>query len=274
MKRTHYYLSQFFPSELKKLVDRKEDFETTRTSYTKTIKTDNYKILFNPDGDTDDRVLSLINKVRNDSKLYMESHNVTLPDTKILFIDMFDIPDSDEVIYKVDLTSAYWKKSLLDGIVTEETDDYLKSAFSDSTQKQIKSIRLKALGSLATRKEYEKYEQGISVEWEAKSQPTKKLYMNVCRSVDKTMQECKANVNGCVFYYWDCMFVKKEFSNQVIDFFRSKQFECKFEETRLQYERIGTKGYFISEVDGKMYMVESENRNLLNNIPHLNQIAQ
>lgn len=264
MARTHYYSSKFFGEEFRKLVDNKRDFELVRTSYTKKLIAKDYKIIFNNEGDTDDRVLSLINKVRCDAKRYIEENNVNIKDTKIYFLDLFDVPKSSEIICKIDITGAYWKKAILDGIVSEETNEYMINTFEDKTVKDIKKIRLKALGSLATRKEHEFYEEGKSVHWESKEQPTKRLYMNICRNIDEVMRECRLKVDGCVFYYWDCMFVRKEFGKQVIDFFRDKMFDCKMDETKLEYDKIGNKGYFTSTKDGKMYLVSSENRHLLN----------
>lgn len=266
-KRTNYYLSIFFNEEFKKLIDKRVDFEYIRTSFTKKLKTANHSIIFNNDGTGDDLVLSLINKVRNDAKKYLEINgDKIMDDERIYFLDMFDLPRENEIIVKVDLTSAYWKFAVMEGIVSQETNDFFNITFADRTGKEKKEIRLKALGSLATRKEIETFKQGKSVDWTTDEQPTKRLYMHVCRCVDRVMRECKLECDGCIFYYWDCMFVRKEYSRQVIDFFKSKQFECKSEETKLSYDEIGTKAYFTSEVDGKMYMVERENKDLLNDI--------
>lgn len=266
MAKVNYYLSQFFPEEFKSLIRRKQDFEYIRTSYTKKLKTKSSSIIFNPDGTGDDRILSLINKVRNDAKKYLKENESKLHNDKIYFLDMFAIPESEEIICKVDLTSAYWKQASIQGIISEDTIRYFNDTFSDRTGKELKSIRLKALGSLATRKEIETFEKGISVGWEIEEQPTKVLYMQICRKIDQVMRQCKTEVGGCIFYYWDCMFVRKEFSKQVIDFFLKKEFECKMEETKLTYDRIGTKGYFTSEIDNKMYMIEMENKHLLKNL--------
>lgn len=264
--KTNYYLSQFFQEEFNNLVNRKQDFEYIRTSYTKKLKTKSRNIIFNPDGTGDDRILSLINKVRNDAKKFISSNPDYVQKSQIYFLDMFEIPKEDEVICKVDLTSAYWKKAILEGIISEKTNEYFNQTFSDKTGKELKSIRLKALGLLATRKEVETFLKGKSVDWQIEEQPTKLLYMQICRHIDNLMRQCRAEIEGCVFYYWDCMFVKKQFSQDVINFFQSKDFECKTEETKLSYDKIGTKGFFTSEVDGKMYMVTFENKHLLEKI--------
>lgn len=266
-KRINYYLSIFFPEEFQKLIRTRADFEYIKTSFTKKLKTARHSIIFNNDGCGDDMLLSLINKVRNDAKRYLEANIEKIrSDERIYFLDMFDLPIGDEIIVKVDLTSAYWRFAVQEGIISKETNDFFNITFDDRSGKEKKEIRLKALGSLATRKEIETFKDGKSVDWEPHEQETKILYMHICRSVDNVMRECKHECNGCIFYYWDCMFVRKQYANDVINFFMSKQFECKSEETRLYYDEIGTRAYFTSEIDGKMYMVERENAHLLNNI--------
>lgn len=262
-RRTNYYLSTFFQPEFDKLIRSHKRFQYERTSYTRKLKTSHSSIIFNADGCGDSMILSLINQVRNDARKYLE-RNVDLPNTPIYFTEMFTVPHENEIIMKVDLTSAYWKQALRDEIVTEKTNQYFVDTFSDRTGKEQKSIRLKALGSLATRKEVETFDGGKSVSWEIDEQPTKQIYMNICRQIDNVMRECRQHCDGCVLYYWDCMFVKKQFAQDVINFFREKQFECKQEETRLSFDTIGTKSYFTSEIDGKMYMVQHNDKHLLN----------
>lgn len=270
-RRTNYYHSDFFPEEFQKLIKRKINFQFIRTSYTKKLKTKNSCIIFNDEGTGDDRILSLINKIRGDAKKFLEvnEHKIKSKE-KIFFLDIFEIPTEEEIIVKVDLTSAYWRLAILEGIISKETVEYFQEAFKDFTGKEIKKVRLKALGALATRKEIETFENGKSIEWEIDVEPTKPLYMYICKQIDKVMRECKHECEGCMFYYWDCMFVRKEFSKDVIDFFASKEFECKSEETRLTYDEIGTSGYFTSEVDGKMYSVRLEDKKLLNKYQILN----
>lgn len=264
--KTRYYLPQYFGEEFARAVNSKADFTYERTSYTRKIKYDSHTIIFNQEGRMDDRILSLINKVRKDANKYMAENNTKVADSKIFFLDLFSIPKSEDIITKVDITSAYWKQSVMSGIVSAETDAFLNETFKDYTAKKIKEARLKALGSLATRKEVETYSEGKVVDWEIIEQPTKGLYMNICRNIDQLMRKCRIQVDQCIFYYWDCMFVPKGFSQQVIDFFRDKGFECKSEDTSLTYDKVGTKGWLTSEVDGKMYLVSSENRNLLKQI--------
>lgn len=266
-RRNQYYLIDFFNDEFRKLVAQRRSFEYIRTSYTKKLKTNSQTIIFNNDGIGDDMILTLINKVRNDAKRFIERNpHVIHNSERIHFLDMFELPNDDEIIVKVDLTSAYWRLSLLEGIVSNETNDFFETTFADRTGREKKQARLRALGALATRKEIETFENGKSISWEIEEQQTKQLYMHICRRIDNVMQECRFKCDGCIFYYWDCMFVRKQYENDVIKFFQSKQFECKSEETRLSYDTIGTRGFFTSECDGKMYMVAQENESLLHKL--------
>lgn len=264
-RKTQYYLVNFFQEEFKKLIDAKKSFEYIRTSFTKKLKTERQTIIFNNDGIGDDLILSLINRVRKDAIKFMEANEHKINDNeKIYFLDMFSLPVENEITVKVDLTSAYWRFSKLENVITKETDDYFNTTFADRTEKERKEIRLKALGSLATRKQIETFENGKSVNFEVDEQQTKRVYMHVCRQVDKIMRDCAFSCEGCIFYYWDCMFVRKQYEKEIIDFFRAKQFECKTEETYLSYDKIGTKEFFFSECDGKMYMVEKGDEKLVN----------
>lgn len=264
-RKAKYYHEDFFHEEFVKLKRRGIDFEYIKTSYTKKLKTKHSTIIFNSDGIGDDMMLSLINKVRGDAKKFLEKneHKILSNKDRIFFLDIFEIPQEEEIIVKVDLTSAYWKLAIMEGIVSKETADYFNETFKDRTEKERKGIRLKALGSTATRKEIEIFEKGKSIDWLVETETTKPLYMYICKQIDKIMQGCRHECNGCIFYYWDCMFVRKEYSKDVIDFFLSKDFECKSEETRLTYDEVGTHAFFTSEVDGKMYVVKMEDEKLL-----------
>lgn len=264
MARVNYYISTFFHEEFHKLIRKKMDFEFIRTSYTKKLKTKSHITIFNPEGTGDEMILSLINKIRKDAAKYLELNSLS-GTGRIDFLKLFEIPKEDEVIMKVDLTSAYWRQSLLDGIISQETNNYFSETFKERSGKELKGIRLKALGSLATRKEIEVYEKGKSVDWMAEEEPTKPLYMDICRKIDELMRQCKVEISGCIFYYWDCMFIRKSFAKDAIEFFKNRGFECKMEETSLTYDIIGNKGYFTSEIDNKMYMVSEENKEILTN---------
>lgn len=266
-RRNQYYLINFFHEEFEKLIKQKRSFEYIRTSFTKKLKTSNQTIIFNNDGVGDDLVLSLINRVRKDAKSYMQlNEHVIRDEERIYFLDMFELPVENEIIVKIDLTSAYWKFARNEKIISDETNAFFETTFVDRSGKEKKEIRLKALGALATRKEIETFENGTSIDWTISEQETKRLYMHICRRIDNMMQECRHACDGCIFYYWDCMFVRKQYERDVINFFMSKQFETKTEETRLSYDKIGTRGFFTSECDGKMYMVEQNDETLLEKI--------
>lgn len=113
--KTRYYLPEHFQEEFNRALFSGLDFIYERTSYTKKLKYDSHTIVFNTEGRMDDRILSLINKVRNDAANYMLLHGNDLPTSKIFFLDLFDIPKESEIITKVDITKAYWKQAMMGG---------------------------------------------------------------------------------------------------------------------------------------------------------------
>lgn len=253
------------------IIKRKIDFEIHKTNYTRKIKLPSGKIiLFNETGEKDLLVLSMINKVKADAKKYLDiSINNHYSSNKIYFFDLFDNPEKYDILYKVDLKAAYWTYALKKGIISEQTNSFFLESYKDKTYKQAKQARLKALGSLATTKHIIKYHKGIpDFEHETiTTEPTKFLYMDICRGIDEIIRECIEEIEGCIYYYWDCIFVRGEFKDEVIEFFKNKQFDVGIGSTKIDYVPIGHGGYLLSqEFDSgktKMYMVRKEKKHLL-----------
>ena len=87
--------------------------------------------------------------------------------------------------------------------------------------------------------------------------------MNICKGIDNIMKECSINIDGCIYYYWDCIFIKKKFEEQAINFFKSKRYDVGINETRLEYVNIAGNGFLCSQSDGKIYMTKKENKKLI-----------
>lgn len=277
--KNYYYHSKYFEDKFSKLKNSGQRFTLISTTYTKKIITETCKIFFNNEGSSDDRLLGLINLVRNDAKLYLQNGGICR-NTHIDFFNLFEVPDNNDIICKVDIRSAYWKAALQNLIIQLRTNEAHKKMFekqdinedfdqfTERKNETSKSSRLKALGSLATTK--------ITTTYENKKQygdqivdvsPTKQIYLEVCRIVDDLMKECVGEVQGCVYYYWDCIFVKKKFSQDAIEFFRKKNFETRMDETKLEFIKLNNDvGYLLSMSDDKMYMTKRENKHLLENI--------
>jgi len=246
--------------EIKK---EKRSFKLQKTTYSRIITINNKKIIFNDKGETDYKTLALISKVRKDAKRflkYKEWNSVSYID----FFNMLNIPNSNEVISKVDIKAAYWSYAKMNNVISEQTDQYLKEKFVEHSYEFTKQARLKALGSLATTKRTIHYVNGIlDYEEEPITQPTKPIYMNICKGIDDIMKECSVNIDGCIYYYWDCMFIKKKFEEQALNFFKSKRYDVGINETRLEYINISGNGFLCSQSDGKIYMTKKENKHLI-----------
>lgn len=240
--------------------DRKESFEVTKTTYTKKILLkNNEEWIFNNEGDTDKSTLILIQLVRNDAKKYIEKNGILINRKGISFFNLFNVFDDDEVVCKIDLKSAYWNISLAKGIVSKETNAVFEKLAENLDERAAKDMRLKALGSIATTKLKQVYEDGVLVFEKPYPEATKPLYMEICLAIDGIMKKTNNEVEGCVYYYWDCIFVKKSFSEQAIDFLKKQGYDCTVKETKIHYVNVGGNGYIISKSDNKIYMTRKEN---------------
>jgi hypothetical protein len=172
---------------------------------------------------------------------------------------MFNVFDDDEVICKIDMRSAYWTLALQKGIITKETNDIFEKLAENYDEKFSKDLRLKALGALATTKFFQTYGHGVLKKEKSIAEPTKPLYMEICLGVDRIMRQTNKEVEGCVYYYWDCIFVKKNSSEEVIEFFKKQGYDCSIKETKISYVKVGENGYIISKSDNKIYMTRKDN---------------
>ena len=265
-RKTLYYKSNLFNDYFLNLKETGQTFELSTTTYTRKIKRQEYDVIFNQKGKPDRRALCLINKVRRDGKRYIEAGGLSR-DTFIDYFKLFRIPKSNKVIHKIDITSAYWNQGLKLGIIQPETDEYYKELYEGIPAKEAKSARLKAFGSLATKKYFIQYingERQLDTEW-LKVEATRDIYIETCRMIDETMKECAREIDGCYYYYYDCMFVGEGFSNEVVDFFKSKEYNVTVKTTRLEYHNILGCNYIFSIADDKMYCTRREDKHVLLN---------
>ncbi len=257
MAQTKYLHIDFFDKYFKELKRKKADFVLSKTTYSRKIVVGGVTTIFNQDGGNDHKVLSLINNVRQNAKEYLSNTSYEKRETYIHFFDLFKRPKSDEVIWKIDIRSAYWSSALKRGIIKQETNDKLTKSYEGKPAKEMKQARLKALGSLATNKMVQTYIEGKLEFEEQIPEITKELYMDICRDVDNIMRECVDENQTVIYYYWDCIFVPKNTSKGVLDFFKKRDYNVSVEETKLLYIDIFKDGggYLLSEMDSKAYMV-------------------
>lgn len=261
-KKTEYYHLNFFEEATEKLKTQREDFIITSTTYTKTIRTKERNMFFNDKGKPDFKLLPLINKVREDGQIYIDSDGI-IEETKIDFCNLYNLPKEEEIYVKIDMKSAYWLISLKENITSLATDKELKRITSGMPIDEIKKIRTKALGSLATTKTTRHYKDGKKFLEKIDTQPTKNVYMQVCRLVDRLMKECVEENPDCIYYYWDCIFAPKSLKKEVIDFFKKRGYGVTVKEAKFETVIVGDIAVLISTWDEKMYMSRRENKHVL-----------
>jgi len=269
--KTEYQHISTYQKYIKEFSMRKMDFIVERTTYSRVIKTENRKILFNNQGRRDDKMLYLLNKTRQDAKMFMESVSLMensdeyLNISNVDFFQLYEIPKDKTGIVKVDLKSAYWKYALKLGIIQADTDEKFHKIYEGRNTKDAKEARLKALGSLATTKTMLPYIKGKPdyEKEDSKTEETKALYMLICKGVDDLMKECQKKVDGVIYYYWDCIFIKEKFSQQAIDFFKEQDYTVNVDFDEIRYREVAGNHYIISVKNDKCYMVRKEDNKIV-----------
>lgn len=264
-KRQIHCKLDYYNEKLEKFKKYKWNFETCNTTYTKKIITNFATYFFNEDGKEDVKQLLLIGAVRNDAKKFLERHkNVPIGQNRTDFFNLLDNIKNDRVIKKIDLRSAYWTYAMKMGVVTEDTNNKFIEWYKNKVPSFAKSARLKALGALATTKYSRVYTNGrFDHDLPVETQPTKDLYMEICNGIDRLMKDLNMNVEGCLYYYWDCMFIDTDAEENVIKYLTKRGYEVSVEEVKVEFLTMGGNGYLYSLDDGKMYMTKPENRHLL-----------
>ena len=269
MAKVKYLHIKYYNDYLKSLKAKKATFQLSKTSYSKKIKMKGSIVMFNEQGDSDYETLPLINLVRDNAKDYLSTTSTQQrEESYIHFSELINKPKHGEIIYKIDVRSAYWVSALKKGVIQETTDIKLKELFEYKSPEQMKTARLKALGSLATRKIIQEYEKGKMVHEEMIRENTKDIYMSICKDVDNLMRECVNEIGSVVFYYWDCIFAPHGVQKEVLEFFKKREYDVSVGVTKLEFVKIAGTHWVISQSDDKAYLVKKESRALIENIHH------
>ena len=216
MKKTYYIenTEENYNYVLEKLINQEKltQFLIKETNYTKSVITNHFNYIFNDNGKNDMELLKLINKVKSDSNKYAKNNNIEPIKSdaiKWYYFDDFVFKNTKEHTFsgfQMDLNSAYWSLAVKRGIITNKTFAYWDETTKGKTDKERKSIRLKALGSLATVKRITMYEKGAYKELEPEyNKANRNLYLDICDSVSNLMLDIQKKV-GCSYFYWD-MFI-------------------------------------------------------------------
>lgn len=237
-------------------IKQRTTFLVEHTSYTKKIKQGNQTLIFNEKGESDYTILALINKVRNDAKKWFDKNPLPkINENDIIWSRLTEKPPQT-IITKIDLSGAYWQAALKRGIITTKTHDYLTEKYTDV--KEQKQARLKALGSLATKKKVVYYSDGREYDRDQKIQYSRQMYMSICQDIDKVMSDICFSIPGAYFYYWDCIFTGNESTNEVIDYILRKQYHHTTEEAEQTVEEIGLRKYIVCTEPEKIFLKRKE----------------
>lgn len=244
----------------------KYEFTLERTTHSRKIITEeNDKIIFNKDGKPDNKAMRLINLVREDAQDYL-NFGGRIGTSDIEYSELYK-PIPKGVVCKIDFKSAYWAYALQRGIISVKTDELYKDLYEGVDVKTVKEKRLRALGSLATKKRVISYKWGkINKDVEEQlifNKERRDLYLDICRGIDEAMRDIANQFPSVFFNYWDCIFAPEEVSQEVIEYIKYKMFDVGVTETRITCETIGTNKYLLSQADNKMYLVDREQHHLL-----------
>lgn len=99
-----------------------------------------------------------------------------------------------EDVYEVDLVSAYYHAAAKLG--------YLSPEFFERTKKLPKPIRLRLLGSIATRKQFETFDGEEFVSWVEQDDKMRAVWHNIVCYVDDVMQEMADYLGDRFLWYW------------------------------------------------------------------------
>lgn len=266
-RKSEYHHINFFDETVRRFKEEGKDFIVLSTTYTKRIKTLDRDIFFNDKGKPDFKLLPLINLVREDAQIYLDSDGV-LDFSNIDFFNLYNLPKEDQIYVKIDMKSAYWELALKENILSEKTNNKFIQITSGIPNEEVKKIRTKALGAMATTKTIREYINGKKILEDVKSEPTKQVYLQVCRGVDKIMKECVEENPDCIYYYWDCIFAPKSIKKEVIEFFKKREYKVSASDTKLEYVIVGEIACLISTWDKKMYLSRRENKHILEKYLH------
>lgn len=260
-KRQKYYKIGSFKKIFEQLKEDKQTFELYETTYTKKIKTPSTTIIFNDNGKQDFPMLSLINKIRKDAEEFLDKNPEYNKEVSPDFSRLTAPPKN--ITKKIDVRSAYWEYAKKLGVVKPETAMYFEKKYENKASELAKMARLKALGSLATKKHIRKFMNGECYEHDLDKQRTFNLYMWICDGIDDLMKDIYLQNEGVFFYYWDCVFTDKSISDEAVDYILKRGYNVKQNETKIETVKIADKYYLLSLYDDKSYIIKKQDEYLL-----------
>jgi len=257
-KKVEYRNIKFFDNVFNPLIKGAKTFELYSTSYTKKIKGADKSIIFNAEGHGDMSLLALINKVRRDGKKFGSVDKYTF----VPQFDLFRMPEEEDIIMKIDIKGAYWECAKKMGLLSKDTIDFFDNKYNNVDSKYSKNIRLKALGSLATKKIVERYLYGVKQNelTTIQIEDTRDTYMFVRHKIDELIRNVCYENPGVCYYYVDCLFVKKGIHSELAKkYILDNGYKVTTEETKIKTIMLGDTLYLESLSDKKRYLTRVNN---------------
>jgi hypothetical protein len=205
MKTVYLKIKENRKSVVKQFIRERTSFEIHDTTFTRVIKTPTLRVIMNESGTPDFESLKLINKVRSDAKKVTKSRIKAI--NWYYYNDYNGANKMNGEVIKLDLNEAYWAAAQKMEVISENTHNDFLSLSDGYTTKRKKTLRLRALGALATRKLITTYIHGVKIEEHPViNKQSLETYKAVCGEVDDVLKNALLQFNG-LYYYWDCLFI-------------------------------------------------------------------
>lgn len=246
---------------LNKLINSKRTFTVNETKYTRVIKLNKKRIIFNLTGKAEKESLRLLNKVKTDAGKFLDGVKLSpIKSNRIkwyYYNDLKGIERPHGECLKLDLNSAYWTTAQKMEIVAPETLDYYDGIIKDKDDKVKKHLRLKALGSLATIKKIFEYKNGELIKQDIiVNEQLRNLYLHICNHVSVLMNDMLIN-NNLVYYYWDCIFIDNNKAlKSVKEYLRDNGYNFHFDTDVYQIFKGAYLSYLETQLKGIRYPID------------------
>mgnify|MGYP003131979312 CR=1 FL=1 len=167
---------------------------------------DKYKVIFSDGVYMSKKEMILQKKLKKEIEKNTKGIEITFSQEKKIHFFEFDsslrymVETSGECIdipnvLEMDITKAYYQMAYNLG--------YLSKKFFEITLKLPKHIRLRLLGSIATKRVVEKYKNGKVVEMKIiEDHRMRDIWFHICYNVGKVMKECSENIQDFFIFYW------------------------------------------------------------------------
>ena len=169
-------------------------------------KYDKYKVIFSDGVYMSKKEMILQKKLKKEIEKNTKDKEITFSKEKKIHFFEFDSSlrymvetqgdcvDIENVI-EMDITKAYYQMAYNLG--------YISKKFFEITLQLPKHIRLRLLGSIATKRIVEKYKNGKVVEMKViEDDRMRDIWFHICYNVGKIMKECSEAIQDFFIFYW------------------------------------------------------------------------